>query len=182
MDSREQSADAAAGARLAPVAKLFTTLARLIGPSVVNVTADRRLASVADRVRRPFTAALEQDELEALVPAAVAELVAGGPEGASGLTPMLMMPPLRAPELRNREPFRRIEAASIAIRPPLPLPELLSRSAWLMRTPVCGSVERLATRMLPPGALRRLPPLIVSGPGLAMPMLLKPLMLPPVWV
>jgi hypothetical protein len=41
-----------------------------------------RLASVADRVRRPFTAALEQDELEALVPAAVAELVAGGPEGA----------------------------------------------------------------------------------------------------
>lgn len=42
-----------------------------------------RLASVADRVRRPFTAALEQDELEALVPAAVAELVAGGPEGAA---------------------------------------------------------------------------------------------------
>ena len=41
-----------------------------------------RLASVGDRIRRPFTAALEQDELEALVPAAVAELVAGEPEGA----------------------------------------------------------------------------------------------------
>ncbi len=43
-------ADAAAGARLAPVAKLFTTLARLIGPAVVNVTADRRLRSVADEI------------------------------------------------------------------------------------------------------------------------------------
>jgi len=37
-----------------------------------------RLASVADRVRRPFTATLEQDELEALVPPAAAELLAGG--------------------------------------------------------------------------------------------------------
>ena len=43
-------ADSAAGARLAPVAKLFTTLARLIGPSVVNVTADRRLNPVADEI------------------------------------------------------------------------------------------------------------------------------------
>lgn len=43
-------ADAAAGARLAPVAKLFTTLARLIGPAVVNVTADRRLPNVADEI------------------------------------------------------------------------------------------------------------------------------------
>jgi S1-C subfamily serine protease len=42
--------DAAAGARLAPVAKLFTTLARLIGPSVVNVTAERRLPNVADEI------------------------------------------------------------------------------------------------------------------------------------
>ncbi|MFM7136657.1 MAG: hypothetical protein ACKO1M_06260 [Planctomycetota bacterium] len=41
-----------------------------------------RLASVSDRIRRPFTAALEQDELEALVPAAVAELVEGRPAGA----------------------------------------------------------------------------------------------------
>jgi len=41
-----------------------------------------RLASVADRIRRPFTAALEQDELEALVPPAVSELVDGQPEGA----------------------------------------------------------------------------------------------------
>jgi serine protease Do len=43
-------ADAAAGARLAPVAKLFTTLARLIGPAVVNVTANRRLRSFADEI------------------------------------------------------------------------------------------------------------------------------------
>jgi hypothetical protein len=41
-----------------------------------------RLASVGDRVRRPFTAALEQDELEALVEPAVAELVTGEPAGA----------------------------------------------------------------------------------------------------
>jgi serine protease Do len=43
-------ADAAAGARLAPVAKLFTTLARLIGPAVVNVTADRRITTIADEI------------------------------------------------------------------------------------------------------------------------------------
>jgi ketosteroid isomerase-like protein len=42
-----------------------------------------RLASVSDRIRRPFTAVLEQDELEALVPPAVAELVGGRP-GAAG--------------------------------------------------------------------------------------------------
>ncbi len=42
-----------------------------------------RLASVADRVRRPFTAALEQDELEALVEPAVRDLVTGG-SGAAG--------------------------------------------------------------------------------------------------
>lgn len=41
-----------------------------------------RLASIADRVRRPFTVALEQDELEALVPAAVSELATGEPVGA----------------------------------------------------------------------------------------------------
>jgi hypothetical protein len=41
-----------------------------------------RLASVSDRVRRPFTAALEQDELEALVDPAVAEFVTGEPLGA----------------------------------------------------------------------------------------------------
>ena len=41
-----------------------------------------RLASISDRVRRPFTAMLEQDELEALVPPAVAELIAGEPAGA----------------------------------------------------------------------------------------------------
>jgi hypothetical protein len=41
-----------------------------------------RLASVADRLRRPFTMALEQDELEALVEPAVQELVTGSPAGA----------------------------------------------------------------------------------------------------
>jgi len=41
-----------------------------------------RLASVGDRIRRPFTAVLEQDELESLVSPAVAELVHGVPAGA----------------------------------------------------------------------------------------------------
>jgi len=41
-----------------------------------------RLASVADRVQRPFTAMLELDELEALVEPAVAELLSGEPAGA----------------------------------------------------------------------------------------------------
>jgi hypothetical protein len=41
-----------------------------------------RLASVSDRVRRPFTAALEQDELVALVEPSVSELFTGAPAGA----------------------------------------------------------------------------------------------------
>jgi hypothetical protein len=41
-----------------------------------------RLASIGDRVRRPFTAMLEQDELEALVEPAVTELLTGAPAGA----------------------------------------------------------------------------------------------------
>lgn len=41
-----------------------------------------RLASISDRVRRPFTATLEQDELESLVPPAAAELVQGRPAKA----------------------------------------------------------------------------------------------------
>lgn len=41
-----------------------------------------RLASVADRVHRPFTAMLEQDELESLVEPAVRELVSGTATGA----------------------------------------------------------------------------------------------------
>jgi len=41
-----------------------------------------RLASVADRVRRPFTAMLELDELDSLVEPAVAELLTGCPPGA----------------------------------------------------------------------------------------------------
>jgi hypothetical protein len=41
-----------------------------------------RLASITDRVRRPFTAMLEQDELETLVLPAVDELLTGEPAGA----------------------------------------------------------------------------------------------------
>lgn len=42
--------DAAAGAELAPVGKLFTSLARLVGPAVVNVTGSRPVHLVADEV------------------------------------------------------------------------------------------------------------------------------------
>jgi hypothetical protein len=42
-----------------------------------------RLASISDRVRRPFTTPLEQDELEALVDPAVQELFTGSPAGAA---------------------------------------------------------------------------------------------------
>ncbi|MEI8320283.1 MAG: hypothetical protein WCH79_20320, partial [Planctomycetia bacterium] len=40
--------DAAAVRELAPVGKLFTTLARLIGPTVVNITTTRRVLLPAD--------------------------------------------------------------------------------------------------------------------------------------
>ncbi len=59
-------ADAASEARLAPVAKLFTTLPRLIGPSVVNVTADRRLSPEADEIAAlgmPPTAGLTDESI-----------------------------------------------------------------------------------------------------------------------
>jgi len=42
--------DAAAGAELRSVGKLFTTLARVIGPAVVNVTSSRRVRSLADEI------------------------------------------------------------------------------------------------------------------------------------
>ncbi|NBW95227.1 MAG: PDZ domain-containing protein [Planctomycetia bacterium] len=42
--------DAAIGAELAPVGKLFTTLARVIGPAVVNVTSRRRVLTLADEI------------------------------------------------------------------------------------------------------------------------------------
>jgi S1-C subfamily serine protease len=42
--------DAAQGAELSTVGKLFTTLARIIGPTVVNVTSLRRVTTVADEV------------------------------------------------------------------------------------------------------------------------------------
>jgi len=42
--------DAAAGSELASVGKLFTTLARVIGPAVVNVTSSRRVLASADEI------------------------------------------------------------------------------------------------------------------------------------
>jgi len=42
--------DAAAGAELASIGKLFTTLARVIGPSVVNVTSKQRIRSLDDEL------------------------------------------------------------------------------------------------------------------------------------
>jgi S1-C subfamily serine protease len=42
--------DAAAQAELQSVGKLFTTLARVIGPTVVNVTSKRRVSTIADEI------------------------------------------------------------------------------------------------------------------------------------
>lgn len=42
--------DAAKGAELTSVGKLFTTLARVIGPTVVNVTGKRHVTTVADEI------------------------------------------------------------------------------------------------------------------------------------
>jgi S1-C subfamily serine protease len=42
--------DAATGAELAPIGKLFTTLARVIGPAVVHVTSKRRVLTLADEI------------------------------------------------------------------------------------------------------------------------------------
>jgi serine protease Do len=42
--------DAAKVAELSSVGKMFTTLARLIGPSVVNVTSKRRVLTIADEI------------------------------------------------------------------------------------------------------------------------------------
>ena len=42
--------DAAAGAELTSVGKLFTTLARVIGPAVVNVTSKRRVSAASDEI------------------------------------------------------------------------------------------------------------------------------------
>ena len=52
-----------------------------------------RLASVSDRVQSPFTAMLEQDELESLVEPAVRELLAGQPEA------VIPRMPFHAPEV-----------------------------------------------------------------------------------
>ena len=51
--------DAAIGAELAPVGKLFTTLARVIGPAVVNVSSKRRVMTLADEIAALAGAATE---------------------------------------------------------------------------------------------------------------------------
>ena len=42
--------DAAAGTELAAIGKMFTTLPRIVGPTVVNVTAKRRVLTIADEI------------------------------------------------------------------------------------------------------------------------------------
>ena len=51
----------------------------------IEATWGVRLASIGDRIRRPFTMALEQDELESLVRPAVAEMVSGQPVGSGAM-------------------------------------------------------------------------------------------------
>ncbi|MEO1992475.1 MAG: hypothetical protein ABGW78_11120, partial [Pirellulales bacterium] len=61
------------------VSELVSKLDKLQGETGV------RLASINDRVRRAFTAALEQDELESFVEPAVSELTTGSPLGAGDI-------------------------------------------------------------------------------------------------
>ena len=42
--------DAAAGSELAAIGKMFTTLPRIVGPTVVNVTSRRRVLTIADEI------------------------------------------------------------------------------------------------------------------------------------
>jgi serine protease Do len=42
--------DAAAGTELAAIGKMFTTLPRIVGPTVVNVTSKRRVRTIADEI------------------------------------------------------------------------------------------------------------------------------------
>jgi hypothetical protein len=81
--ARRGAADAAAAWRARMRDETRDTAAGLVEQlAAVEAAWSVRLASVRDRIRRPFTAALEQDELEALVPPTVAELVTGQPAGA----------------------------------------------------------------------------------------------------
>jgi hypothetical protein len=81
--ARRGAADAAAAWRARMRDETRDTAAGLVERlAAVEAAWSVRLASVGDRIRRPFTAALEQDELEALAPPTVAELVTGQPVGA----------------------------------------------------------------------------------------------------
>jgi hypothetical protein len=81
--ARRSAADAAAAWRSRMRDETHDTAASLVARlDALEKQWGVRLASIADRVRRPFTVALEQDELDAMVPAAVSELVSGEPAGA----------------------------------------------------------------------------------------------------
>jgi serine protease Do len=68
--------DAAQGAELTSVGKLFTTLARVIGPAVVNVTATRRVGTIADEI-----AALRGDSVAPVTGESVGSGVIIGADG-----------------------------------------------------------------------------------------------------
>jgi S1-C subfamily serine protease len=68
--------DAALGAEMSTVGKLFTTIARVIGPTVVNVTSQRQLVSPADEI-----AALQGRRAGALTAESVGSGVLIDPDG-----------------------------------------------------------------------------------------------------
>jgi serine protease Do len=68
--------DAASGAEMTTVGKLFTTLARVIGPTVVNVTAERRVGSLVDEI-----AALRESAIAGLTDESVGSGVIIDPAG-----------------------------------------------------------------------------------------------------
>jgi serine protease Do len=68
--------DAALGAEMSTVGKLFTTIARVIGPTVVNVTSKRRVVALADEI-----AALQGDRLPAFTAESVGSGVLVDPDG-----------------------------------------------------------------------------------------------------
>ncbi|MFM8633255.1 MAG: S1C family serine protease [Planctomycetia bacterium] len=68
--------DAAKGAEMTTIGKLFTTLARVIGPTVVNVTSRRKATSLADEV-----AALQDGEVAGFTDESVGSGVVIDPDG-----------------------------------------------------------------------------------------------------
>ncbi|MFM7034954.1 MAG: S1C family serine protease [Planctomycetia bacterium] len=68
--------DAAKGAEMTTIGKLFTTLARVIGPTVVNVTSRREATSMADEI-----AALQDGEVTGFTDESVGSGVVIDPDG-----------------------------------------------------------------------------------------------------